>query len=408
MIVMTKYHKNSGEGSFMDNIFAVICEYNPFHNGHKYLVDTHRQELDSRGVICIMSGSFTQRGAPAVLDKWSRAEMAIKSGCDLVLELPVCFSSQSAERFAKGGVSLADSLGVVDYLSFGSECGDIDKLKRAAQFLDENDEIMKHYEEGISYPKARQKMVDELADSEMSEIIKSPNNILGIEYIKALKKLRSNIAPVTLKRKGSEHDAKYIEGNFASASKIREMLKNGENISDLVPDVVFSIIEREKNNLVFDSNRLSGVLCYILRTQPPEVLKDIMDMAEGLENRFIEAARTLSDICSISEFVKTKRYTKSRIDRIITNIILGITKDMKFDRCEYARVLALNNRGAEILKKINEKSKIPVITKTADNNLSGKAKEMFDLDVLSTDIYQMLTNDKRSGRDFIKSPVFVK
>ena len=395
----------------MKNVLAIVCEYNPFHNGPKFHLDTHRKELDSDGVICIMSGSFTQRGEPACLSKWARAEMAAKEGADLVLELPVCFSAQSAERFARGGVSLANSLGIVKYLSFGSECGDAELLKTAASLLEKaenSEEFKKYYAEGLSYPAARQKVIDENANFEIAEIIKSPNNILGIEYISALNKISSSIIPVTLKREGAEHNSDIFSENIASASKIREMIKNGEDISRFVPENVQEILEREKGNLVTDFSALSTVLNYILLTKNPEELKQIADMAEGLENRFIEAARKGYQISEIADFVKTKRYTKSRIDRIITNILLGIKKDDDFSECKYIRVLALNERGAKMLNEIREKSSLPIVTKTSEANLSGEAEKMFSHDLLATDIYALLTKNKISGQDFLKSPVFVK
>lgn len=395
----------------MKNVIAIICEYNPFHNGHKFHIDTHRRELNADGVVCIMSGSFTQRGEPACLSKWARAEMAVKEGADLVLELPVCFSSQSAERFARGGVSLANSLGIVKYLSFGSECGSAKLLEKAALILNEaekSETFKKYYSEGLSYPAARQKAVESLADDEVLNAIKSPNNILGIEYIAALRKLKSKIIPITVKREGAEHNSSVSSKNIASASKIREMIKNGEDVSPFVPNNALEILKREKENIVTDFSPLSTVLSYILLTKTPEELSNIADISEGLENRFIEVARKGFQISEIAEFVKTKRYTKSRIDRIITNILLGIKKDDDFSECKYIRVLALNEKGAKMLNEIKEKSTLPIVSKVAEASFSGEAEKMFSLDLLSTDIYALLTKNKISGQDFLNSPVFVK
>lgn len=395
----------------MKKVAAVICEYNPFHNGHKFLLERQREELGAYGVICIMSGSFTQRGEPAVLNKWLRAEMAVKGGADLVFELPAVFCTQSAERFARGGVSLADRLGVVNSLFFGSECGNINLLNETADFLSEQSadaELLKHYSGGVSYPAARQKMLESIKKSEICEIIKSPNNILALEYIMALKKRNSKILPVTFKRQGAEHDGEETEGGFASASKIRSMLKNGESISRFVPKTTSEILKSVNDELVYDISPLSDILTYILRTKPKEELKNILDMSEGLENRFVDAAMRFGKISEISDFVKTKRYTKSRINRIITNIVLNITKDMDFEECEYARVLAFNDRGAELLKMIKQASSLNIITKTADASLLGGAKKMLEKDILATDVYALLTKNKQAGKDYRTSPVYVK
>ena len=395
------------------SISAIICEYNPFHNGHKYHIEKHRRELDSDGVICIMSGSFTQRGLPACADKWSRAQMAVAGGADLVLELPVIFCTQTAERFAYGAVATLDALGIADHLSFGSECGDIRLLEEVAELLltpGFQEEIKKEYSGGVSYPAARAAAAARCFGGRAAEVLAFPNNILALSYIMAARRLDSKILMHTIPRSGAEHDSAVSSENIASASKIRAMLGAGEDISRYVPEYTTEILKKAalSGKTPRDLSTLGSVLAYLLRTQTPEQLSDICDMTEGLENRFIAAGRQCASLDGISELVKTKRYTKSRVDRVMLNIILNITKENADFAPYYIRVLALNERGAELLKELKRRSALPVITKAADAALSGQAARAFKKDTQATDIYSLLTDNPQAGQDFKTSPVFLK
>lgn len=388
----------------MSNI-AIICEYNPFHNGHKFQLESQKKALGADGAICVMSGNFVQRGAPALCDKWKRAKMALLGGADLVVELPTVFATQSAERFAYGGVKLADSLGVVDFLSFGSECEDLDLLKKAAKAVCDNsvnEKIAELLKSGMSYPAARA----EAAGKEFSQVLSEPNNILGVEYIKALNKIRSSITPVPIAREGCAHHADKPEGKFASASYLRECIEIGSDFENYLPEKSVEILKEDN---VFNNKKvLDNLITYLLRTLSIQELSKISDMAEGLEYRFVEAAKSCCSFDEIAEFVKTKRYTKTRIDRILINILLSIKKDdIEQEPC-YIRVLGFNEKGKEILSDIKKKSELPIITKVADADLSVVGEQMLQKDIYATDIYSLILSNGKSGLDFTTSPIIVK
>lgn len=377
---------------------AIICEYNPFHNGHKYQLDIARLSCDA--VICIMSGSFMQRGDIAVFDKWTRAKMALLSGCDLVLELPVISSLNTAERFAYGGCYLADSLGVVDTLLFGSECGDINKLVNASNILinepvEISAKIKDNLANGMSYPNARAIAYNGLIDN---DLLSEPNNILAIEYINALKKLNSKIVPKTIERNSVSHHDLNSKGKFASASAIREMIKNDCDFSNLVPK---EVIHLYKNPVT--KTTVNEVLRYKISDMALRDLSNINDVAEGLENRIKQAVCERESFDDIADYIKSKRYTLSRIRRILFSAIIGFDKSLAKESPSYIRVLGANQKGLSILSDIKKKSKLPIITKTADFKGLNKA---FDLDIYATDVYNILQG-KKTGEDYFTSPAIL-
>ena len=379
------------------NIMAVICEYNPFHLGHEYQLKTHRDFLSSDGVVCLMSGSFVQRGAPAVFDKWTRAKMAVLCGADLVLELPVVYAAQSAMRFAVGAVSLLNALGCVDFLSFGSECGDLEQLCKAAEVVFSKDFAglaAAEMKNGISYPAARSAAIKAHFPALNHSLLETPNNILALEYLNALHRLKSEIKPVTIKRNGA----------YASASQIRERLACGQDILNFIPKPAAVLNAKSFDNAAFDH-----IVLYQFRRETGESLRKIADVAEGLENRFLKFAHESTSADELAELVKTKRYTRTRIDRIIVNTLLGITDADTEIAPQYARVLAFNKRGTEILNEMGKTSKIPIITKTANAVPDNpQYRRMLEKDLLATDIYALLTPHKRAGLDYKNTPVYVK
>ena len=368
---------------------AVICEYNPFHNGHKYQLTHHKEVLGADSVICLMSGSFVQRGAPAIYDKWTRAKDAIENGADLVLELPVVYSAQSAQRFAQGSVKLLDKLGIVDYLSFGSECGDINALKDAVKTINTPEFkslIEEKLKEGVNYPVARTQVIEEHFPFIDATLIASPNNILAIEYLSALENINSKIKPETLKR----------NFDFASASEIREKIDNQDSVDGLIPTVVRKIYDKS----VYDS-----LVLYHFRKERLETLQRICDMAEGLEYKFKKASQSATSYQELAESVKSKRYTRTRIDRICANSLLGIEVFHTELEPHYARVLAFNAKGQELLGKMKKFSQIPIITKVANATpVSEEYEIMLEKDLLSTDIYSILTKNP-AGLDYKISPI---
>ncbi len=371
---------------------AVICEYNPFHNGHNYQLTHHKEVLSANAVICLMSGSFVQRGAPAIYDKWTRACDAVSNGADLVIELPVVYSAQSAQRFASGAVKLLDKLGVVDYLSFGSECGDIDTLKTVAGVINSAEFkalLEDQLKTGLSYPAARAQILRDHYPNIDKSLISSPNNILSLEYINALAELNSSIEPKTLLR----------NFDFVSASEIRDKIHNKESVDVLIPTEV---------RTTYDIKAYDNLVLYHFRKERLEALQQICDMAEGLENKFKKASQTSTTCEELVEAVKSKRYTRTRIDRICVNSLLGIKDYHTEFEPQYARILAFNSRGQELLAKMKKVSKIPIITKVADAKPDTEDyKIMLEKDLLATDIYSILT-DKPAGLDYKTSPIRVK
>ncbi|MBR7163912.1 MAG: nucleotidyltransferase family protein [Clostridia bacterium] len=392
-------------------LMAVICEYNPFHNGHAYQLQKQKEALGCDGVICLMSGSFVQRGEPAVFDKWARSEMALSSGCDLVLELPVVYSLQSAEGFATGGVSLLSKLGYEGYLCFGSESGDIAMLRevsKISQMPAFQRGVKAHLETGISYPKA--------CAMALAGIVKTPlmpNDMLGVEYIKAIDKLGAKVVPAAIQREQGMHDALTPDGAFLSATGIRSRLYGGKDVSSFVPPVVAEIINREiaAGRGPVTAEDLGILLCYALRRADAATLVKISGVSEGLENRLIAAAEEFRSFDEIAMVAKTKRYPYTRICRTLLKVLLGITKDDESLKPAYARILGVGKGGGAVLKQLQKTTTVPILNKLATADFAdANARRLFSLDVAATDLYALLypkKNTGKSGMDFYRSPVIL-
>ncbi len=374
-------------------VAGIICEYNPFHTGHKYQIDTVKKSFDA--VIAVMSGSFVQRGGVAIYDKWTRTHSALLNGADLVIELPVKYALSSAEGFAQGGVRILDAMGIVDALCFGSESGDILELTSCAKALlsespDISQKIKVLMNEGLPYAKARTIAYEGILDA---ELLAQPNNILAIEYIKAILKSGSIMRPITIKRKGAGyHDEDVIEG-FASATSLREKIRSGEDVSTFTPyDLLASV--------TYDVNRLTSAFKYKLRTEGESAFDGIPDMEPGLANRFLNELDRES-ITAIVDAVKTKRYAYTRLRRIVARVLLGLTEDTK--NPDYIRVLGMNDKGKELLSMMREKASFPIVNKVADFNDESILPE-----ILATDL-AALCGDAQvpMGRDYTTSPVII-
>lgn len=375
-------------------IYGVVAEYNPLHNGHKYHLSQIRKNNDN-GIVVVMSGNYVERSETAVISKRYRTQMALNNGADLVIELPLCYATASAEKFAFGAVYLLDSIGVTDKLSFGSECGDVSLLKDVANAVlsDEvNKEIKAELEKGISYPTARMNAVKNLFSEEYADIISKPNNILGIEYIKALIRLNSNIEPETVARKGCGHDSKEINGDILSASAIRELVLNRQPIEKFLPENVMRIINSAKNSSQFpaDFKKLETAIIASLRQKTSKDFENIPDVSEGIENRIIASAKTATNLEELYMNAKTKRYTHSRIRRIILYSFLGITKNYYNELPQYIKVLGFNSTGKKILRKAKDCSKLPIVMSASDiKKLSVETQSLYELECRSTDLFNM-------------------
>ncbi len=392
-------------------IAGIAAEYNPFHCGHKLHMEKTREILGKdTSVICVMSGNFTQRGDFAAFEKHARAKAAVMCGADLVLELPVPWAISSAENFAFGAVSVLNSLGNVSHISFGSESGSIPLLSEAADMLmsDGFDElIIEKLQSGVSYAAARQKAAEKMLGKK-AEILKSPNNILGIEYIKAIRKLGAGITPVTFRRVGAGHDsAELLE--TASASKIREMLKNGDDVRKYIPAEALAVFEEEMRAgraPVFADSYETAILSKLRRMSKEEFA--LFDCGgEGLGDRLYKNIKEPT-LQAVLENTKTKRYALSRIRRLVMRAYLGIGNDFP-SQPPYAKVLAIGGKGREILKKASKDFTV-IIKPAAGKLLSGDAKELFDLEAAATDLYVLAypnRTERGGGQEYLKGPVIL-
>ena len=393
-------------------LMAVICEYNPFHNGHAYQLRKQKEALHCDGVICLMSGSFVQRGEPAVFDKWARSEMALRSGCDLVLELPVLYSLQSAEGFATGAVSLLSKLGFEGYLCFGSETGDLELLTSVTKASDTpafQNSVKGFLETGISYPKACAMALESVCQTPLLA-----NDMLGIEYIKAIRKLGASLTPAVLQREQGMHDETEPDGNFLSATGIRQRHLSGEDVSAFMPPEAFAILSREitAGRGPVTTEMLGPLLCAALRLSEKETLSRISGVSEGLENRLVDAAEEFRSFSDLAMAAKTKRYPYTRLCRVLLKVLLGITQEDEAFSPAYARILGVGEKGGEVIKQLQKTTAIPLLNKVAAASFSDEAaKRLFALDVKATDLYALLypqKNTGKSGMDFYRSPVVFK
>lgn len=404
-------------------ISGVICEYNPLHNGHIHHLKTVR-ENGADAIVAVMSGNFMQRGDVAIMEKLTRAGLALKAGADLVIELPVIWSLSPADRFAAGGVALLDALQVVDEISFGCECSDIELLKNAAKVCHtcqtEYADTLRYFtRQGNSYPAVLQELVTQLAGEETASVLSHPNNTLAVSYLNALADIDSRIQPFAVQRKGVAHGSmtavpdvppvplpipENVETNLlASASYVRRCLEEGTDCRRMVPSPSWKAISRAQKDGSFASIRnLERVILYKLRTMEPEEIAEIAEVgAQGLANRIYQA-RTATTLEDLLENLKTKRYTASRLRRILLHILIGIKNEDIYTLPPYGRILAFNNTGRKVLALSKGIRKVPFAESLKWlSGQSGAAKRCAMLESKATDIYQLACNTiGTSGSDF--------
>lgn len=392
---------------------GLITEYNPFHNGHAYHIEKAKMLTGADRVIVVMSGDFVQRGAPAVMPKHLRAESALLSGASLIIELPVCFATGSAEYFAQGSISLLNQLGCIDSICFGSECGDLHLLKEIAQILaDEPIEyqtaLKQALKEGASFPAARQEALNIYSDK-YSEILASPNNILGIEYLKALAKIHSKMEPFTIKRIGAGYHDMDIDGQFSSATAIRSDIYQLADVNSSfeslplthiqtqVPSSCHELMKKNyQTRYPVKADDFSLLLKAKLLSETAGSLSHYLDMSPELANRIL---RLRNDYLSFEQFcdlLKTKELTRSRISRSFIHVLLGITNDwltaMKAP-APYARILGFRRDHADLLGILKRTSDIPLITSPARAVLADTAYQMLELDIYASDLYESVITD---------------
>lgn len=409
----------------MSKVLGIIAEYNPFHNGHLLHLTKSKEETGAEYSICIMSGNFVQRGNTSIVNKWVKTEMALNSGIDLVLELPTVYSISSAENFAEGAIKLLNSLKIVDTVSFGSENSDIDILNRISGILYEepkqyveflNEELKK----GLSFPKARENAILlYLNDQKYSNILNQPNNTLAIEYLKALKKYKSHIMPIAIKREKAFYNSNCIVDEYASATAIRNMIVNNQfnDIRKVMPRLAYDLLmqEIENNQYVIDISKFEKEILYSIRRLSTADLKKFPEVNEGLENAIKNAANSCNTLAELINIIKSKRYTQTRIQRILLYILLNITKkDMYISRktVPYTRILGYSPKGKELISEIyNANPKITLITSVKnffDSSNNKTYKHMLSKDILATNIYTLAyKNNSVANLDYIKRIVTI-
>lgn len=419
-------------------VAGVIAEYNPFHKGHEYHLNKTKQVTEADYVIAVVSGDYVQRGTPSFMNKYIRTRLALLGGAHIVLELPVSYSTASAEYFARGGISILNELGCVDYVSFGCETDHPEIFEKVIDLLSNEPHsyqvVLQNYlSNGLSFPAAREAAVKAaLADQDeqiLSEILSNPNNTLGIEYMKAIKQLGSHIKPVMIERNGDSFSSEITGEGFASATGIREAIVQaweriaennkagilGKNetakildkeLDDLVPYISKEEIEILREHFGIDypiiANDFSGVMKFKLMVElaAESDLTQYLDVSTELANRIRNNISSFNSYDGFVEKLKTKQYTYTRISRALMHILLGIKKPL--EAAPYARVLGFRKEASELVKKISEESTIPVITKPskAKEVLYGEALASFNTDVMAAEIYESIVSEKFSFKEY--------
>jgi len=437
-------------------ILGIITEYNPFHNGHLYHLFKAKEITRADYVVAVMSGNFLQRGEPAIINKWARTKMALNAGVDLIIELPFVFSTQDANGFAFGAVKLLDSLKIIDYLCFGCETDNLDTLYSISNFLHVEPQkykelIVYNSKNGYEFPKARSQALceyhrvfgidglEKISTLELSKLLKYPNNILALEYIKHLLNLKSKIKPIAIKRIGASYHQKNIKGKISSATSIRnEILNNlsppktdlfmlNDKIKSTIPPSGFSVLESElregRGPITLDSYR--QYILATLRRMSLENISRIQGVTEGLENRIKKASLKSYSVEHLINSIKTRRYTRTKIQRIILHIMMNLSKEdiAIFNKYGplYARILGFSKKGKTLLRAIKKNSSTPLISKLSNylrqtifeenNRVRNRLVKMLDYDILATDVYVLgskQAEDRVARLDFTNKIVIKK
>lgn len=405
---------------------GIIAEYNPFHNGHAHQIRCLREMYDDVRIIAVMSGSFTQRGECAILSKWQRAESAVRNGVDLVVELPASHAVRSAQDFASGGVKLLNAMGIVDAIAFGAKNTDMDVLTTAANYADSDEtqrQLHQEIQQGISYGAALRRIMEQSPPlCNHPDLLDDPNTLLALEYIRALKRTGSTMQPLPIRRTGAHHDSLEVSSSIASGTAIRTILENS-------PDSI-SEIENTVPKSTYKDLRISELphMEYLFRSLLNKIysasysrISSTFGINEGLEHRLMDAASKAASLNDLIALTSTKRYSHSRIRRIIFHLLCEMNKEtiqrMDSTSPQYIRVLSFNEGGRTILRDFKTTTPLPIITKfsdyfTTDDLHSDRElsplKQQLRLDVRSTDLQGLCMKRPILGRDFITSPIFVK
>ncbi|NLP18393.1 MAG: nucleotidyltransferase [Firmicutes bacterium] len=425
-------------------VTGVIAEYNPFHKGHRYHLEEARRLTGADLIVCVLSGNFTQRGEPAIVNKWARTKMALAEGADIVLELPLVYASQHAQGFASGAVQLLQATGVVEYLVFGSEHGKIKELESLACFLlQEGDFFQKklktYLNTGLPFPAARASSLmdyqyargipglEHLSAEELYSLVRHPNNILGLEYLQAILRLKSGIQPLTISRLSSGYHDKRLKGStIASATAIRLALRAYNwrtKLSGVIPPKSWDLLKQEidAGRAPIFINAFESQIISLIRRTPLPALRQIDGIREGLENRLKRAARSCGSIECLLAKMKTKRYTQTHLQRLLLHLLLGMKKEDAINFAPqtkpcYLRLLGFSPSGKKLLQTIKKKACLPLVTRPARElpaiiRHSSRAARMWDLESLATDLYVLAYpchSARKAGQDYTNPLIITK
>ena len=381
------------------DICGIIAEYNPLHKGHVHHLLKTKEITGCDHVIAIMSGDFVQRGEPAICNKYERTRMALQSGVDVVIELPVVYALSSAEGFARGAIGILDSLGCVESLCFGSECGNIEDLRKLSEISTASSSIKKDIKKGLSFAASLGKTIT--PDDKSDNIVSSPNNILGIEYLRALTFFNSSIIPYTITRKGASYESKGIDHSlkFASARAIRKSVKEGgSEHRSYIPEYVNDILN---NSSDIDPDMFSDILYYKLLCEESRGFDSYLDVNEELSHKIIKNLHDFKTVTSFIMLLKSKNLTYSRISRCLFHILLDIKKEDAQTSPQYVRILGFRKDGSDILNLMKKNTTLPLITKLSD----APKNKMLQKDIQSSFIYEKVA--KSDINEYCMSPVII-
>ena len=389
-------------------ISAVICEFNPLHMGHKLLLD--QMKAISDGIVCVMSGNFVQRGEPAILDKWARTRLALQNGADLIVELPLPWACSGAEHFAAGGVALAEAL-CCDLLVFGSELHDVSRMDAAAEALLSpkfSESFSEVPDKGLSFAQRREAALHSMLGETASSLLQKPNCILGIEYLKAIRRQNAALTPIAIPREGAEHDRAAENQEYRSAGELRHLLRTGGKLAGLVPENVCVTLEQllSSGHCPASLSWLERSILCKLRTMKPEDFSALPDLSEGLENRLHTAAREARSLEELYSLVKSKRYSHARIRRLVMSAFLEIPSGLP-ELPLYLRILGMTETGARILKDATPT--LPVAVRPVDfERLGGSFANLFRLEARADDLYALaFPTPFPCGRDYTEKLIKV-
>lgn len=397
---------------------GIVAEFDPFHLGHRYLLDRVREAFPHHGIICVMSGAFTQRGSAAAADKFARAEMALRGGADLMLELPVLWAAASAETFARGGVQCLLDTGVVDALAFGSEDGDLNRLRAAAWALDSGDYpalLREGLDQGLSFAAARQRAVEALRGP-AGRCLETANNNLGVEYLRALRYFGRETLPVfTVSRQGAAHNSMEEAGPMVSASRLRRWMETGEweRLPDYLPpeSLILLLAQRDAGRCPARLDRCETAVLARLRGMEPEELTQLPGWEPGLEHRLLRAAREAVTLAELYDRAKTRRCPEARVRRLVLWAFLGLREGQRPQRVPYLRILGCNDRGRELLREMKQNAKLPLLTKPGQmRRLEEQGQQVFRMEARASDLWRLCLpspDQRRGGQEWLRGPVIL-